>query len=189
MFDKYPYLKNDIAICRKMSPEDAERLDAITKEASVYRTLPTFLYELKYPDKKEVIRRMDEECFDTGQSVLLGIYPADEPEVLAGIAEIYNYEAYKKKASIGYRIDESFSGRGLASAAAELLTGYLLNEEGLRTVTAHVLSDNAASARVLRKNGFIKKYPGRYEDWGFDELMLTDTYVRKAVWGNNDIDI
>ena len=182
LFEEYPVLENDAVILRKMTEADAERLSEITSLESVYATLPTFLFELRYPDKTKVIEHLDDECLTGEGSLLLGIYPADEADDLVGIAEIYNYEENKRKASIGYRIDEVYQGKGIATAVTALLTDYLTNVLGLKTITAHVLSDNKASARVLSKNGFVNKYPGLYEDWGFEELMLTDKYAFKAEW-------
>lgn len=185
LFDQYPVLHNDRIILRKMTEDDACALEELTADENVYRTLPTFLYELKYTDKREVITKMDEECFDTCESVLLGVYlkaGGGQSERLVGIAEIYNYEKNKAKASIGYRIAEKYWGRGIASDVTGLLKQYLIGDLGFRTITAHVLSTNAASARVLGKNGFINKYPGLLEDWGFDELMVTDKYAYKRDW-------
>ena len=179
---EYPILNNDKIILRKMTEADAKRLSEITSQKSVYATLPTFLFELRYEDKREVITHLDDECLGQEGSLLLGVYLSDEPEKLIGIAEIYNYEENKRKASIGYRIDEAYHGRGIATEVTALLKDYLIGELGLTTITAHVLSDNAASARVLTKNGFADKYPGLYEDWGFDELMLTDKYAFKSDW-------
>jgi RimJ/RimL family protein N-acetyltransferase len=101
LFEDYPYLTDGVVIIRKMTEDDAEALAVLASEADVYSTLPTFLYELKYEDKLRTIRMMDEECFDTGESVLMGIYLTEDPRCLAGIAEIYNYEEKKGKASIG----------------------------------------------------------------------------------------
>lgn len=178
-------LNNGKVILRKMTEADADRLSEITSQKSVYATLPTFLYELRYADKREVITRLDDECLRREGSLLLGVYTADEPDKLIGIAEIYNYEANKRKASIGYRIDEAYQGKGVATAVTALLKKYLIEECGLKTITAHVLASNKASARVLTKNGFADKYPGLYEDWGFEELMLTDKYALKADWADD----
>lgn len=184
LFEDYPYLTDGVVIIRKMTEDDAEALAVLTSEADVYATLPTFLYELKYEDKAQVIRRMDEECLDTHESVLLGIYLTEDPDHLVGVAEIYNYEEKKDKASIGYRLAEEVWGRGIATRVTALLKQYLLGAAGLRTITAHVLHDNLASAKVLKNNGFVNKYPELWEDWGFDHLMLTDKYSFKREWMN-----
>jgi RimJ/RimL family protein N-acetyltransferase len=68
---------------------------------------------------------------------------------------------------VGYWIGRQFWGRGLATQAlAELLAMV-----ETRPVHAHVVSGNAASIRVLEKNGFVEV--GRHEaDDGIVELVL-----------------
>ncbi len=185
LFDEYPVLRNDRVIMRKMRMADVEALTELTSREAVYRTVPSFLYELKYADKHDMIENMDRECFDTRESLLLGVYLTDEPEHLIGIAEFYNYEEAKSKASIGCRLHDACWGRGIATDVAVLMRDYLTKETGLNTVTSHVLRVNAGSAAVMEKSGFFNKYPGIYEDWGFGELMLTDKYVYKKAW--NDV--
>lgn len=186
LFDEYPYMENDHIVICKMTQADAQMLKKMTCNPNVYEFLPTFLYEQKYDDKSRVIDRMDEECFDTKESILLGIYLKADPEKLVGIAEIYNYEEEKAKASIGYRLDEPVWGQGIGTEVCALLKDYLLNETDIQTITAHIMTDNKASARSAQKNGFICKYPNTYGDWGFDELIHTDKYVFKRAWLDED---
>lgn len=182
LFSEYPTLRNEEILLRKMEPADAQDLGALSHSEAVYRYLPTFLYEQKYPDPRTVIERMDAECFDAGESILLAVCRRSQPDHLVGIAEIYNYEAKKEKASIGYRLHESVWGQGIATQVVGLLRDYLIQEVGLRTITAHIMCENAASARAVQKNGFLNKYPDLYGDWGFDQLSHTDKYVFKREW-------
>lgn len=183
LFDTMPRLEGERILLREMVDADAEALDAFTRSEAVYRFLPTFLYEQKYEDKHEAIARMREECFDTKDSILLAICRRDAPAQMLGIAEIYAYEEHKPKASIGYRIAEQYWGQGIASEVTGMLKRYLLDEVHMRTITAHVMQENVASARVLEKNGFVKLYTGIWEDWGWKEPVLIDKYVYKRRWG------
>ena len=184
LFSEYPYLEDDLIILHRMSPEDAAALEKFTHDKRIYRYLPTFLYEQRYDDKAEVIARMDDECLMSGEGILLGIYPKADPEAFSGIAEIYGYEEARSKASVGCRLSPEYWGKGIATAAVGLLRDYLVNEVGLKTVTAHIMKENQASARTVLKNGFVLRYGDILEDWGFDELNLTDKYVFKGEWLN-----
>ena len=183
LFDEYPYLENEYIVIHKLRPEDAEPLRKLTEDPLVSRYLPSFLYELKYEDKALVIEREEEEYFRTGEGIMLGIYirraGADAPEIFVGLAEIYGYEEERSKASIGDRILPEFWGKGISTNVVGLLRDYLIDDLGLRIVTAHILPDNLASAACVLKNGFIRKFPGVPENWGFDELCPTDKYVYK----------
>ena len=187
LFDEYPYLENDRIIMRKLVDSDAEGIAELTSRAAVYKTIPGFLYELKYEDKRDVIANMDRECFEAHESLFLGIFLKNDPEHLIGIAEFYNYEENKSKASIGARIHDDYWDKGIATDVAVMMRDYLTKDVGLSTVTSHVLRVNAGSRRVMEKTGFVNKYPGLYEDWGFGELMLTDKYVYKKEWNDTSI--
>ena len=185
LFEEYPTLSDDTVILDRITEEDIPALEALTADELVARTIPTFLYEQKYDDKRLMLARMDEECFLTRQSLLLAVRPQTSERPLIGIAEIYNYEESKKKASVGHRGLRDSRGKGYSTHVLILLRDYLLKDLGLETVTAHVLKENIASARVMEKGGFVKKYPDLWKDWGRDELQLTDKYVCKRAWLND----
>jgi [ribosomal protein S5]-alanine N-acetyltransferase len=57
-------------------------------------------------------------------------------------------------ANVGYWVDRDRNGRGLASAAVADVVEFAFGEAGLHRLEAGTLPDNAASQRVLAKNGF-----------------------------------
>ena len=179
LFKEYPRLENEQVLLRRMTIDDAPALQAFKDNKEVSRYLPTFLYEQKYEDAREVIERMDEECFRTKESILLAVCLADQPDILCGIAEIYAWEPWRRKASIGYRLRREYWGRGIATAVARLLKEYLFRTVYLNTVTAHVMSANRASAAVLIKAGFPERYSNVVEDWGLGVPVLVAKYVLK----------
>ena len=166
LFDGYPEIADDRMRLGHMKPDDAAALTRMTSNELMYRYLPTFLYELRYEDKGEVLARMDEECFATRESIHLGMYLADEPDELAGIIEFYNYDEGLAKVSIGYRIDQRHWGKGIGTHALGLAVGYLMGHAGIETITAHVMTEDGASGAVLEKNGFVRETPSIVEDWG-----------------------
>jgi len=176
LFEEMPYLENEQIVLKEMTLEDAPALGRIASDRRVYVYLPTFLYEQKYADPAEAIKRMRQECFETRQSVLLGIFLKDDLHEMAGIAEIYAYDEKKRKASIGVRLAQAFWHREIALQAERLLLSYL-EQAGIRTVTGHVMKHNHASACIAEKAGFVVKYPDLWEDWGREGPVLTDKYV------------
>ena len=56
---------------------------------------------------------------------------------------------------------------------------YLLEQTDVRKITAHVMAENAASARVLEKNGFLLRWTGLREDWGKEAPVLVNKYMFK----------
>jgi ribosomal-protein-alanine N-acetyltransferase len=59
-----------------------------------------------------------------------------------------------QSANLGYWVDDARRGRGLASAAVASMAELAFEELGLHRLEAATLVDNAASQRVLEKNGF-----------------------------------
>jgi ribosomal-protein-alanine N-acetyltransferase len=59
-----------------------------------------------------------------------------------------------QSASVGYWVAESANGRGVASAALARILRVAFEEMGLHRIEAGTLVHNAASQRVLERNGF-----------------------------------
>ena len=177
LFEEMPYLENDEIVLKEMTGKDAQQLGAFSRDRSVYTYLPTFLYEQKYSDPSYAIDHMREECFDTGESILLGIYPVKEPDKLMGIAEFYEYDRRKNKVSIGCRLARQYWYKGIAYQAIRLMMDYLEQTIRIRTVTLHIMTHNTASGRLALKLGFEKRYENMWEDWGREGPVLVDKYI------------
>ena len=173
LFTEIPYLKSERLILRGLTPQDASGLAELTNSPNVYRYLPTFLFEKKYPDAEEVIKRLYDECFK--DSIILGIFENGD---FCGLAEFYGFRDEIHKISVGYRLLESSWGRGIASEALRLMVEYLYGETDIEIITASTMIENAASARVLTKNGFELVVHAVGEDWGYEEPTISDKWIR-----------
>ena len=171
-FSRVPELKGKRITLKRILAESAEDLKKLAESVNVYKYLPTFLFEQKY-DIKTVMERLYTECID--ESLILGIYKDGE---FCGIAEMYGLKEHINKVSVGYRLPERFWGQGIASEALGLMADYLINKAGIEIITASSMVENTGSASVLIKNGFTHVVHGVYEDWGFDEPVLVDKWIR-----------
>jgi ribosomal-protein-alanine N-acetyltransferase len=76
----------------------------------------------------------------------------------AGIAGTINLFHIRRESlqsgTIGYWVDHRRNGRGLATGAVGEIVAFAFDELDLHRVEAATLVDNAASQRVLEKNGF-----------------------------------
>lgn len=92
--------------------------------------------------------------------------PTDDPEnhfftikyknVTVGQIVLWRFKSDPKRCSISYWIGLDFCGRGLATAAVNLVTTYGFRELGLHSYEARIHPDNLASVAVARKAGFKK---------------------------------
>lgn len=179
LFDEYPSLHDELITLRRMTLDDEKALQELMESESAYRYAPAILYERAYPDARSVLENMHTECFLTRESLLLGVYLNERPQELVGIAEVYNNETLKNKASIGWRLAESAQGADMARRVVALLKEYLVSELGMRVITSHIMIENADAIAALKANGFFVEDADFHvlEDWGFAERTLVDKYV------------
>ena len=173
LFTEIPYLQGPRLTLRGLTASDAPGLRELTDSPAVYRWLPTFLFEKQYDDAETVIARLYDEGWK--ESVILGVFLGED---FCGLAELYGFRDAIHKISVGYRLLERFWGRGIASEALGMLIDYLYNETDIEIVTASTMVENAASANVLRKNGFSLVVHAVGEDWGYERLTVTDKWIR-----------
>ena len=173
-FSEIPRLEGGRLLLRRITHGDADALAGLARSEAVYRYLPTFLYEQKYPDIHRVIDGLYAECLE--ESLILGVFLRDEDR-FCGLAEMYGFRDPIHKISIGYRFLEACWGKGIASEAVGLLVDHLLRETDIEIITAGTMVENRASARVLEKNGFtlVNRHVG--EDWGYDQPTLADKWI------------
>ena len=173
LFTEIPYIKTERLVLRKIEETDAEGLSELVHSPGVYRYLPTFLFEQKYEDVHEVIRRLYDECFN--ESIILGVFMEEE---FCGLAEIYGYRENTHKVSIGCRFLERWWGKGVASETVDALVRYLTQETGIEIITASTMVENKSITHVVEKNGFLLAASGVDEDWGYPQ----PTPANKWIW-------
>lgn len=176
LFDEIPVIESDQIILRKLTNEDAPLIEEMTRSKLIYRYEPTFLFERQYTDMHQMIREVYGEIFETKQSLILAIH-YNETNQLCGLAEFYGYKESLHKTCVGYRLRESYWGKGIATQAGWLMMDYLLNSTDVEIITASTMVENRASARVLIKNGFTLVNSAVPEDWGYTHPTLADKWI------------
>ena len=172
LFPEPPFLSGSLCALRPLSLDHAPALEKLTRQAAVYRYLPTFLFEKKYEAREAILRLYTEGLKD---SLILGIFQENR---FCGLAEAYGYRAPIRKVSVGYRLLREEWGKGIASEALGILLQELMERRGLEIVTASTMLENRASARVLQKNGFTLVKRAVDEDWGYPQPTPADKWIR-----------
>ena len=173
LFPEPPVLTGGRLCLRPLSLSDAGGLRLLTGEEAVYRYLPTFLFEKKYPRPEETILRLYDEGLRA--SLILGIFMEER---FRGLMEVYGFRAPIRKASVGYRLLQEEWGKGIAAEALKIMLEELLLRRGIEIITASTMLENTASARVLQKNDFTLVNHTVEEDWGFPTATLADKWIR-----------
>jgi [ribosomal protein S5]-alanine N-acetyltransferase len=76
------------------------------------------------------------------------------------------YDLADGTATLGYRVAQQVTGRGVATEAVRELCRIAAERHGVRTLRAATSHDNAASRRVLTKAGFVPAGPAAPADLG-----------------------
>ena len=64
------------------------------------------------------------------------------------------------------------------TGALRMIVDYLYNETETEIITASMMVENLASARVLTKNGFSLVVHAVDEDWGYDRPTVADKWIQ-----------
>jgi len=178
LFDTFPYLKNNHIIIRKMTEIDVDALKEITDNPNVYQYIPPFLYKKSRGNLLAAIRNLGGRDFDKKKNIIAGVYLYEEPDRLVGLAEMFDYKKRANQITIGYRINESYWHRGIATDTVKLMTNYLCNDMGIRTLKAFVMPENIFSEKALIRNSFVKE-PNTVQEknWGGKEMVDLNVFT------------
>ena len=99
LFSEMPALRGERVLLKRITQQDADSLQRLVDDEEVYRYLPTFLYEKKYPEIRYVIDHLYDECLE--ESLILGIFMQDE---FCGLVEMYGYRESVHSISFGCRL-------------------------------------------------------------------------------------
>lgn len=157
-------LSDDVVVLRPWSRSDASFMAEASRDPAIER------YNGPAPDSVadaiSVIERIDESwrAFEvqgdpTGAAFAIVDAASGEPVGMCGIDDWSSTDV----AQFGYWLAAGARGRGLATRAVSLMTGWLF-EVGAARVFLTIQSENAASAAVARRAGF--SYEGTLRAYG-----------------------
>jgi RimJ/RimL family protein N-acetyltransferase len=76
---------------------------------------------------------------------------------VGSIGLVRGSDVYRLSAEIGFWLAREYWGRGIMTEAVGAFTRYGFSQMGLLRIFAHVFEWNAASMRVLEKNGYVRE--------------------------------
>lgn len=95
---------------------------------------------------------------------------------------MFDYKKRENKITIGYRVNEDYWNKKIASNTLKLMVDYLVNEIGIMTLNAFVMPKNLYSSKILLNNGFVKEdYTSEEKNWVGQEIVSVDVYTYRKM--------
>lgn len=112
-----------------------------------------------------IIEANQKKYRDYGYAVFAVVQKSDG--VLVGAAGCKPEEANPRRGELIYHFGKAVWGKGYASEAVAAYLSWAVNAKCMDYISASALSENAASLRILEKNGFTQNGFVQFEDTGF----------------------
>ncbi len=162
-------IETDRLVLREFVPSDWPAIEAYQRDERYWR-----FYE-RGPDavdRRELLDRLiaaqDEEPRRTYQLAVTmkesGRLIGNSGARLCRLAD-FGASASSFEADIGYELDPSFWGRGLATEGARALVDFAFRELGVHRVWAYCLAANEPSWRLLERLGLTREGRLRENEW------------------------
>lgn len=146
------WVDGDGVLLRRWLVTDAEALArAVTESQDHLRPWMAWMAQepMTLEQRRAMLRERERESLQGGD-VMLGIFVGDEVAGSCGLHRRRGPPALE----IGYWVHPSFTGRGVATAVARLLTDAAFSVPGIAHVEIHMDKANSASSGVPRRLGF-----------------------------------
>ena len=137
---------------RPFTPEDAERLYQNHREAAVKQWIPNECYA-DLEEARDAAAFFAERIQNSVLPFVLAVIWKETGELI-GDTGVNEVEGKPGEVEIGFTICEKYSGKGCATELVAAMTDYIFSNMGMKVLYGRVLRGNAASVRVLEKNGY-----------------------------------
>ncbi|MCL2406550.1 MAG: GNAT family N-acetyltransferase [Defluviitaleaceae bacterium] len=154
-FDKFPHIETDEILLRKITVADVDALFEIYNNKRLFEYTPSGL-----KDTKEAVAELIERFggqFEDRQMIRMAITLKIEGDFPVGVFEIYGYNADVNMVAIGYRVNERYWGKRVATKSVNAVVRFLFDLIGINRIYAEAVPTNLASLSVLENCGFIRE--------------------------------
>lgn len=157
---------------RAPEPEDLELLYRLENDTEFWKYGATVNPLSRFALKEYIVRSSD-NIFDTKQMRLM--VELIEENVTIGAVDIFDFDTFHQRASMGIIIDAPFQSKGYASETVKLTSEYAFEWLHIHQLVAHIPVENLPSITVFKRNGFTEA--GILKDWicwnnGFKDIVL-----------------
>ncbi|WP_456786184.1 GNAT family N-acetyltransferase [Cellulomonas sp. P5_C5] len=182
------------AATRLLSVDDVEEVTSLLRENREFMAPwdPTRADEYYLVEKQLEIAEQNLEAHSQG--TMLPLVVLDDTGAIAGRLNLNGItRGAFQSAALGYWVSKRANGRGLATRAVADVVALAFGELGLHRLQAETLFANAASRRVLSKNGFrlfgvapsYLRIHGRWQDHMLFQLIADEPASDRSPAGSD----
>lgn len=176
-----PVLYTDRLVLRKISMDDTDDMYEYSKDSEVTK----YLLWSPHPDKAYTFEYISylQNRYKTGDFFDWAIICPESGKMI-GTCGFTRFDFQHNSGEIGYVINPKYSGKGIATEASARIIRYGFEELALNRIECKYMIENAASRRVMEKNGMIFEgirrqgmlIKGNYKDIGICSLLREDFF-------------
>ena len=161
-FTPFPTLETHRLTLRQMTLSDVEAIFEMRRNPQMHLYTDTKMDE-NVEETKHYIEKMNEGV-NAGKWIIWAIVEKVSSRVIGTIC-IWNLDAEKNTAELGYGLNPKYQGKGYMQEALQCVVDYGLTTMRLAVLEAYTEAENAASSKLLIKCGFTKT--GEVDDQGY----------------------
>jgi [ribosomal protein S5]-alanine N-acetyltransferase len=152
-FTPFPELRTQRLVLRRLAPADARTLATIRSNKEVNQYIDR-APEMTAEEAEKFIEKINGNI-DRNESLVWGMVPENATEIIGTIL-LWNMNAEKQYAEVGYEMLPAYQGKGLAREALHTVLDYGFNTLHFTTIEGYVHYENGRSFNLLQKFGFTK---------------------------------
>jgi [ribosomal protein S5]-alanine N-acetyltransferase len=178
-FSPFPEIKTDRLLLRRLRDTDAPEIFFLRSDDRVMK----YIDREKPKSEQEVLAfiQMVNANIDKNEAIMWGIALQDKPETLIGNIGFWRIINQHYRSEIGYMLNTNYWNKGIMKEALMAAADFGFKNMKLHSIEAHINPDNAASAIVLEKNGFVREayfkedyfFKGKFIDSAIYSLLAT----------------
>ncbi|MTI49938.1 GNAT family N-acetyltransferase [Sporosalibacterium faouarense] len=153
LFSSYPVITSNEIVLKEIEVEDLNDFYEIHNSELIYKYIPGKARK-NIKSVENMIGHYKRD-FNKKKMIFLGIYITIPEKKLIGIAEIFDINKKINMITIGYRLNENYWGKGIATKVVKMITGYMFEKIRVNRIQAFVMAENVRSKEVLKRNEFV----------------------------------
>ena len=186
-FKPFPLIETERLRLRKISRKDVNEIFFLRSDKRVLHYLDKAPAKTK-KDAYDFIKILH-DAEKNADGITWGI-TLKNIEKIIGTIGFWRMQKEHYRAEIGYILHPDYWGKGITQEAMTAVIKYGFEVMKLHSIEANVNPDNAASIRLLEKNGFVREayfkenyyFDGKFLDSAIYSLIISDHIKR-----NNDV--